>query len=202
MFIFALKAFCIGFILAASIGPISMLALRRAFTSSLRTGLMTGFGCAFADCTLAAIPAYGLTFVSDWIVAYQYWLSLSGGILLIVIGGIYTLQQPIPAGETPPTITYTGAFTSGYALTIINPANIFAFMAAFAAAGFMEQGFDMQAASLLVLGCLIGALAAWSLAITLPYMLAQKHAERYLPHMAKGCGILLIIGGIFVVLTV
>jgi threonine/homoserine/homoserine lactone efflux protein len=57
----ALKGVLIGLSVAAPIGPMSMLTMRRTIDRGLAAGLVSGLGIALADATYGAIAAFGLT---------------------------------------------------------------------------------------------------------------------------------------------
>lgn len=195
-----LKTILIGFAVAAPVGPISVLAIRRALTVSLRAGLLTGFGCAAADACLAAIPAFGLTLVADWLNTHRVLLAGLCGILLLFIGAVmWRHRTPARTTQEPIVCKPAHAFASGFALTIINPANMFAFAAAFAGIGMMDGGFGGHHAALATLGCLIGALGAWTIAVCVPYFWLGTSLERHIQTLTSVCAALLMAGGVLLI---
>ncbi len=60
---FALKGFLIGFAIAAPVGPIGVLCIRRTLADGRAIGLITGLGAATADMFYGAVAAFGLTVV-------------------------------------------------------------------------------------------------------------------------------------------
>lgn len=200
MFVLYLKAAFIGFVIASHIGPISLLAIRRALGERLSLGLLTGFGCAFADATLAAVPAFGLTFVADWVSHYQAYLACIAGVVLLCLG-VYLLKHKPPVQENNKqleTASHLSAFGSGYTLTIINPANMFAFLGAFAAADMVTEAFSTADATIAVLGCLSGALIAWTAAVCVPYFWLGQQIDKHLSILSKISAFTLIFGGFLV----
>jgi threonine/homoserine/homoserine lactone efflux protein len=202
MLFFFLKAYLIGFAIAAPIGPISVLAIRRALTVSLPVGLATGVGCAVADGLLAAIPAFGLTLIADWLAAHTHIMAAIAGALLAVLGALMWRHKPRMTAVQPAVSasTLTGAFGSGFALTLINPANMLAFAAAFAALDMIDSDFGTAQALLATLGCLAGALSAWVLAVCVPYFWLRQSVDTHLNRLNKLCAGILICGGLFMVL--
>ena len=57
----ALRGFVLGFTIAAAVGPISLLVIRRTLAEGQRYGLVSGLGVATADATYGAIAAFGLS---------------------------------------------------------------------------------------------------------------------------------------------
>ncbi len=83
---FLFKGAVLGFAIAAPVGPIGILCIRRTVQFGRLSGFCTGLGAAFADTIYAVIAAFGLTFVSDILVQGQFWLRLVGGAFLIYLG--------------------------------------------------------------------------------------------------------------------
>ena len=65
------RGFVLGFAIAASVGPISTLCLRRTLVEGRAVGLASGLGVATADATYGAIAAFGLTAVTDLLVDWR-----------------------------------------------------------------------------------------------------------------------------------
>ena len=55
-----LRGLIIGFTIAAAVGPISLLTIRRTIAHGQVYGLVSGFGVALADATYAGVAAFGL----------------------------------------------------------------------------------------------------------------------------------------------
>ena len=76
----------IGFSIAAPVGPIGVLCIRRSFAEGSLMGLFTGLGAATADAAYGFVAAFGLTAVSIFLLDKQLWLSLFGGVFLCYLG--------------------------------------------------------------------------------------------------------------------
>lgn len=159
-----LKGFVIGIAIAAPVGAIGVLCIRRTFVYGRSAGLLTGLGAATADALYGAIAAFGLTAVSSALVAFQDPVRIGGGVALIALG-VKTLFEPAatvdlkanPAEEAK-------AYFSGLALTLTNPMTILSFIAVFASIGVMGDG-SMTTAAKAVAGVFCGS-AAWWFALT------------------------------------
>ena len=77
-----LKGIVIGFAIAAPIGPINLLCLRRSLSDGRRVGFVSGLGAAAADTTYGTIAAAGLTTVTAFLVGRRFWLQSLGGVFL------------------------------------------------------------------------------------------------------------------------
>lgn len=63
-----IKGFVIGFSIAAPVGPIGILCIQRTLSGGGVQGLVTGLGAATADALYGFIAAFGLTFISNFLV--------------------------------------------------------------------------------------------------------------------------------------
>jgi len=79
---FLIKGLIIGFSIAAPIGSIGVLCIRRTLADGRMSGLVSGLGAATADAIYGCIAGFGLTFISNFLVSQQLWLRLVGGAFL------------------------------------------------------------------------------------------------------------------------
>src|SRR5512142_2590739 len=91
---FALKGFAIGFLIAAPVGPIGVLCIRRTLADGRAIGFVSGLGAATADMTYGSIAAFGLTAIQNVLVAQQFWLRLLGGLFLVYLGVRTFITRP------------------------------------------------------------------------------------------------------------
>ncbi len=97
---FFLKGVILGFSIAAPVGPIGILCIRRTLQFGRFSGLFSGLGAATADSIYAIIAAFGLTFVANFLMAGQFWLRLIGGIFLLYLGWKTFLQRSMRRQKT------------------------------------------------------------------------------------------------------
>jgi threonine/homoserine/homoserine lactone efflux protein len=79
------RGFVLGFTIAAAVGPISLLTIRRTLAHGQVYVLASGLGVALADSTYAAIAAFGLDVVTSLFVGGRTLLGLVGGAFLVVL---------------------------------------------------------------------------------------------------------------------
>ena len=79
----AFRGFILGFTIAAAVGPISLLVIRRTLAQGQLYGLVSGLGVATADATYGAIAAFGLGAITDVLVNARQVLGLVGGVFLL-----------------------------------------------------------------------------------------------------------------------
>lgn len=160
---FLLRGLVIGLSIAAPVGPIGVLCIRRTLAQGWKAGLVSGLGAATADALYGCIAGFGLTFISSFLVDQQGWLRLVGGIFLCFLG-VKTLlaapsQEAVPGAGTG----LPGAYASTFLLTLTNPMTILSFAAIFAGLGLAGSSRDYSLAGWLVLGVFCGSALWWCL---------------------------------------
>lgn len=159
---FFLRGLIIGFSIAAPVGPIGVLCIRRTLAHSRRAGFVSGLGAASADAVYGAIAAFGLTAISGLLVSQQTLLRLAGGLFLCYLGFTSFRAQPVmPSAAAPAGRSPVAAYGSTFALTLTNPMTIISFAAIFAGAGLSGGAGDARAAVALVLGVFLGSALWW-----------------------------------------
>ena len=130
-----IRGLVIGFTIAAAVGPISLLTIRRTLSHGQLYGLVSGLGVATADATYAGIAAFGLTAVTGTLVSGRVALGIVGGVIIAVLGVRTILSEPGEVARDAARPGLAAAFASIYALTMTNPMTIVSFAAVFAGIG-------------------------------------------------------------------
>ena len=155
------KGLLFGFSIAAPVGPIGILCIRRSLAGGWAAGLMTGLGAATADALYGCVAGFGLSAVSGLLVGQRAWLQLAGGLFLCWLG-IRTLASAASHKAAPETGRASAAgYLSALLLTLTNPMTILAFAAVFAAMGLGSVAAGHLAALWLVSGVFCGSMAWW-----------------------------------------
>ncbi len=94
---YLLRGLVLGFAIAAPVGPIGVLCIRRTLADGRLVGFVTGLGAATADATYGAIAAFGISAVSAVLIGLRLWIHLLGALFLAWLG-LRTTAQP-PSGE-------------------------------------------------------------------------------------------------------
>ncbi len=160
--LFALKGFALGFLIAAPVGPIGVLCIRRTLADGRLIGFLSGLGAATADMTYGSVAAFGLTAVQNMLAAQQFWLHLIGGIFLIYLGirtfVMRPVEKPASSGMARGALS---AYLSTLGLTLTNPATILSFTVIFAGLRLAETNGSIAAATFLVTGVFLGSCTWW-----------------------------------------
>ncbi len=158
---FLLRGLIIGFSIAAPVGPIGVLCIRRTLAEGRASGLVSGLGAATADAIYGCIAGFGLTFISSILVSQQGWLRLVGGGFLCYLGLRTFLARPAEQAALAEGNGLVGAYASTFVLTLTNPMTILSFAAVFAGLGVASASGNYVSAGVLVLGVFIGSALWW-----------------------------------------
>jgi threonine/homoserine/homoserine lactone efflux protein len=153
----------VGFSIAAPVGPIGALTIRRTLAHGRLAGFITGLGAATADSLYGALAAFGLTMITAYLVAQQRWLSISGGLFLCYLGVRTFLARPAVPGQEADAAGLLAAYASTVFLTLTNPATILSFIGIYAGLGLAGGSADYADAAAFVAGVFSGSASWWLL---------------------------------------
>ena len=157
---FLVKGLAIGLAIAAPVGPIGVLCIRRSLAEGREIGFVTGLGAATADAVYGCIAGFGLTAVSSFLVSQKWALNLVGGLFLCYLGIRTFLSKPGDKAAEVRGSGWVSAYGSTFLLTLTNPMTILSFVAVFAGFG-LGKSPDYFAAAFLVLGVFFGSALWW-----------------------------------------
>src|SRR5262245_4777720 len=124
-----LRGLIIGFSIAAPVGPIGVLVIRRTLAEGRVAGLVTGLGAATADALYGCIAGFGLTVIAELLVSQTLWVRLIGGLFLCYLGVRSFLAAPAERAASAAGANLLGAYLATFALTLSNPTTILSFIA-------------------------------------------------------------------------
>ena len=193
------RGLAVGFTIAAAIGPISLLTIRRTIAHGRLYGLVSGLGVAAADASYGAIAAFGLTAITTILVGAQTPLALVGGIFLVWLAIRTIRARPATAAASPSDRPgLAGAFISIYGLTMTNPMTILSFAGIFAGLGLVGRG--GAEAALLSLGVFLGSSLWWAGLTAVVGRLRGRITPRGLLLINRVSGLALLVFGGFAIL--
>src|SRR5579871_5371642 len=106
------RGLAVGFSIAAPVGPIGVLCIRRTLADGRAAGFVSGLGAATADATYGCIAGFGLTAIANLLVGQQFWISLIGGIFLCYLGVKTFISQPAEKAASARSAGLGGAYGS------------------------------------------------------------------------------------------
>ncbi|MBI1272927.1 MAG: lysine transporter LysE [Alphaproteobacteria bacterium] len=152
------RGIVLGVMVAAPVGPVGLLVIRRTVHSGILSGLATGIGAAAADTLFGAVAAFGIAAIISLLEGYQGPIRIVGGIVLIAMTWKLWRAHPHAPVGADGAAGALKAVLSGFMLTATNPVTVFAIMAVVTALGGRLGHAD---ASTLTAGIMLGSLAWW-----------------------------------------
>jgi threonine/homoserine/homoserine lactone efflux protein len=195
---FLLKGIILGFSIAAPVGPIGILCIRRTLAYGRKAGFVTGLGAATADAFYGSIAGFGLTAISNFLISGKFWLGLIGGLFLLYLGVKTFLSQPANSINNPDYLGAKISYFSTFFLTLTNPMTILSFVAMFAGIGTPE---DYLSATWLVFGVFIGSACWWFLLSSGIASFRSHLNENYMLYINRLSGCVILAFGLYALTT-
>ncbi len=192
---FIAKGFAIGFSIAAPVGPIGILCIRRSLADGMAKGFAAGLGAATADAAYGAVAGFGLTAVSGFLVQRQFWLELIGGGCLCALG-IRSCRSKPPEKEAAAGGRFASVYGTTLLLTIANPSTILSVAAIFSALG-LGRAADYSGAGNLVLGVFLGSALWWLILSGSVSLLRSKMDAAWMLAVNRSSGAVLLAFGLY-----
>lgn len=199
---YLIKGIVIGFSIAAPIGPIGLLCIKRSMVRGPAAGLVTGLGAATADAFYGCIAGFGLTFITGFLLDMKTELHVIGGLFLCFMGW-QTMRQK-PRRQNEPDSAFKGfslSYLSALFLTLTNPMTIMAFMAIFAGLGLAGSENGYTSSSILVAGVFTGSSLWWIILTFGIARLGQRLSQNIQERTNRLTSIVLILFGIWALVS-
>jgi threonine/homoserine/homoserine lactone efflux protein len=191
------RGFLLGLSIAAVLGPIGLLCVRRTLASGFAVGFVSGLGAATADAGYAAIAGFGVSAVASLLVDQRLSLRVVGGIFLVYLGLRTMRALPAQRSAEVGTTRLVGAYASTLALTLSNPMTILSFAGVFAGIGLgSTNAASTDAALVLVLGVFAGSATWWLVLAGATTRLRAKFTTRRLRVVNLASGLLILVFGV------
>jgi threonine/homoserine/homoserine lactone efflux protein len=165
----------IGLVVAAPIGPVNLICIRRTLAYGTVNGFFSGLGAALGDGVFAIVTAFGLTAISQLIEGYSTPLRLIGGLMLLGFG-IHIFNSDVSVlgdahraqNRDDGSSSLVRTIASTFALTLTNPATLFGFAALFTGLGSLAGGdATFLDATVTVIGVVAGSTIWWFMLTTI-----------------------------------
>ena len=157
-----LKAWMIGFAIAAPVGPIGMICITKTLELGFRGAFIVGLGAALADSVYGVVAALGLSAISHALLNNANVIRLVGGVFLLYLA--YKELKSINNNTDNKNIESKKPIkllSKTFFLTITNPITILSFVGIFASIGSgASSALDSMA---MVLGIFLGSMTWWCL---------------------------------------
>lgn len=192
---FLLRGLILGFSIAAPVGPIGVLCIRRTLANGRASGLVSGLGAASADAIYGSVAAFGLTVISSFLVERQAVLRLVGGLFLLYLGVRTLLARPAAETAVIASTSLGSDYATTFFLTLTNPMTILSFAAVFAGLG-LTAGAGYGSALLLVLGVFLGSALWWLLLVTIVSLVRHRLTPTSLRWVNIASGVIIAAFGL------
>lgn len=193
-----LRAFIIGISIAAPVGPIGVLCIRRTLANGRLAGFVSGMGAASADMVYGAIAAFGLTAITGLLVENAFWFRIVGGLFLLYLGIKTFLEKPSDKPAQAAQGNLISMYTSTFLLTITNPMTILSFAAIFA--GTM-LGKTTGSPLVMVAGVFAGSATWWLTLSFIVGVLRDRLTQAHMGWINRISGVIIIAFGIYALLS-
>jgi len=197
MYLTLLTGIIIGFSVAAPVGPIALLIMRRSLNEGRLCGFISGLGAATADLVCGLIAALGVSAVTTLINEHRTTLQLAGGIFMLWLGiHAFRAKNPTAAASRPlhERNLYQAYFFT-FLLTIANPITLLGLVGVVAAAGVGGPAYSHLDTIVLGGGIFLGSASWWLLLTHLAGWLGRVlgHQVLHVINMIAG-GIIIAFG--------
>jgi threonine/homoserine/homoserine lactone efflux protein len=194
----------IGLLVAAPIGPVNLICIRRTLSYGQMNGFLAGLGAALGDGIFAVVAGFGVKWVFDAIQDMGVVLKLASAAILMFYGlRVFIYATPPEIMRNPDGSIQSGsagdlaaAFASTFALTITNPATMVGFATTFAA---FREVVDFQSnsvATLILIAAVFGGSTLWWFVVTaITGIFHQTIEHGTLKRMNQGSGLLIFLTG-------
>lgn len=197
-----------GIVIAAPVGAVGLLCIRRALADGRLAAFAAGLGAALADTLYGAIAAFGISAFAGWMYDHQQAFFLFGGAFLIFLGfrTWRTKLVVLPVEQTDQSLDgdisnakgLTEDFISTFVITFTNPLTIIGFMALFSKLIPPDLTDDFADTLEVILGVFIGSTAWWFGLATLAALARRRFRPGWLSQLNRVTGLVLIGFGLLV----
>ncbi|MDD4616285.1 MAG: LysE family transporter [Alphaproteobacteria bacterium] len=174
------RGLILGLLIAAPVGPVGLLCIRRTLQKGTLIGLATGLGAACTDALFGSIAVYSVSAILGFIHHYEASIRIIGGFIVFAAAWHTWFDHPKPAHQpefvtkvihmTPDDeeesiakaktrwIAMIRAGLTGLIITMTNPLTLFATLAFVATFGAVKGKLE---ANVLILGIFCGSTLWW-----------------------------------------
>jgi arginine exporter protein ArgO len=166
------RGLILGLVIAAPVGPVGLLCIRRTLQKGLIVGLATGLGAACADVLFGAIAVLGVSAILGFIHHYEATIRIVGGLIVMIAAGHTWFDHPRPPqpmelvnkvlnlAQEKTLMGALRAALSGWIITLTNPLTLFGTLAVVATFGAVTKKLE---ADVLIGGIFCGSALWWLL---------------------------------------
>lgn len=202
--IYILWGVLVGLLMAAPLGPVNLICIRRTMAYSKRNGFAVGMGAAMADTLFGSIAVFGLSSVTGIVHRVDGWFGIAGGVVLIVISINLWTRHPHLADVKDTVRDRLKGAVGAFTLTIMNPMTILGFVFLFGALGLGDVGQRTGNELALIGGIFLGSSLWWFIVTRCAGYMKDRLSDHHLVLINRlsalivaGCGIWALAKNLF-----
>ncbi len=199
---YLIKGLIIGFSIAAPVGPIGVLTIKRTLTEGRISGFVTGMGAALADAAYGAVAGFGLIAVSSFLISQEFVIKLIGGLFLLYLGVKSFISKPATKEAAVASKGLLNNFISTFFLTLTNPSTILSFIAIFAGLGLASTSANYFSSMAIVFGVFMGSAIWWFILSSIVSFFQSKITPDKLIWINRLSGLILGSFGLFALYSI
>jgi threonine/homoserine/homoserine lactone efflux protein len=199
-----LKGIILGLTVSMPLGPIGIILINRTIKRGMLSGFFSGLGLATADTLLALLAALGYTVILSFINEQRFIISIIAGLIIIGIGLKIYLSNPVMDIRNREKVNKSlwRDYYSVFVLSISNPYTIFIFVAFFSGVHIGGNVKPELVPFFLIPGVLLGTITWWFFLSYFVSRFKKNIRLRVIVRVNKVAGIVVIVIGIIVLLSV
>jgi threonine/homoserine/homoserine lactone efflux protein len=199
-----LKGILLGLAVSMPLGPIGIILINRTIKRGMLSGFFSGLGLASADTLLAVLAALGFNVILSFINQERFIISVIAGLIIIVIGLKIFLSNPVKdiRNREKANKSLWRDYYSVFVLSITNPYTIFIFVAFFSGVHINGNVKPELVPFFLIPGVLIGTITWWFFLSYFVSRFKKNIRLRVIVRVNKVAGIVVIVIGVLVLLSV
>lgn len=199
-----LKGIILGLTVSMPLGPIGIILINRTIKRGMLSGFFSGLGMATADTLLALLAGIGYTVIVSFINKERYIISIIAGLIILGVGLKVYLSNPVRdiRNSEKSEKSLWRDYYSVFVLSISNPYTIFIFVAFFSGVHVSGNVRPELVPFFLIPGVLVGTISWWFFLSYFVSRFKKKIRLRLIVRINKVAGIVIIIIGVIVLLSV
>lgn len=189
------KGMSLGFSIAAPIGPIGVLCIRRTLQKGKASGFISGLGASSASFLYGITLIFGFSLFPQLLEKAEFWLRLFGGLFLILLGVRILRSKLVMKGEGKITATLLQDYASTFLLNLTNPITLISYFAVFSSYGTLEGITSIT--PFFLIGIFLGSASWWAILSNLTSFFKTRLDNRLLLLVNTLAGTAIIGFGVF-----
>jgi len=193
---YIIEGISLGLFLAVSMGPIFVALTQASLEKGATAGFAVGFGVWTSDIIILAGSMYTIREISSVVngASFQFWMGLSGAIILFVYGIILIIKKvkPSPQQNIVSLKNFTAFWIKGFLINTVNPFT-FVFWLGVMSTYIIGRSTPKQDMLTLLITIMAIIILSDSAKVILAKLIRNRLKPHHITYIARGAGVGLII---------